>query len=303
MRVLVAGGAGMIGSNIVRLLGPSAVVADVSVDGWDLRNFSVCQMAVEGMDAIYDCAARTVGIEYSSNHHGEMFYDTAAISLNLLEAARLANVKKYMVVSSSCVYPDWAQVPVLESDGEPGAPESANLGYGWAKRFAEIQGRLYAEQYGMHVVIVRPGNVYGPSYNWANPEMHVIPSLISKMLGGDDPLTVWGSGQQTRSFLYEEDCARLMIALMEKGTRGEAYNLGGEEVSIGKLTKLLAELCEYTGTIIFDAGKPEGPARKAQNTKKLEMLLGKALLTPLREGLQKTIEHCCPVKSRRESVS
>ena len=295
MRVLVAGGAGMIGTALVRYLrggGHEAVVADVDVDGHDLRRSEAADWAMSCRpDAVIDCACRTCGIGYSMTHHAEMFHHTSAVPISLMEAAQKAGVGKYLVVSSACVYSDDTPVPNVEEDGDKGDPETANYGYGWGKRLAEVQGRLYAQQYGMRVVIVRPANVYGPSYNWtSHPDMHVIPSLLTRMLRGDDPLVVWGSGRQTRSFLHEIDCARRMVSLLEKGNSGEAYNLGGDEVSIRELARALADLCGYRGDIQFDLGKPEGPRRKAQDISKMRRVLPGLTSVPLTEGLLMVVE-------------
>ena len=220
-----------------------------------------------------------------------MFHHTSAVPIKLMEAAQARGVGKYLVVSSACVYSDRATVPNVEEDGGWDQPETANFGYGWGKRLAEIQGRLYAEQYGMKVVIVRPANVYGPSYNWtSHPDMHVIPSLLARMLRGDDPLVVWGSGQQTRSFLYEGDCAHRMVSLLDAGVSGEAYNLGGDETKVSDLALLLARLCGYGGEVVFDPSKPEGPRRKAQDISKLARALPGLTSLPLTEGLAEVVE-------------
>lgn len=257
----------MIGSNVLRQLEKAGPIFGCDLKtGWNALNVG------EQYDSIFDCAAPTQGI--GSND----FHDTAAIPIHLSRKA-----KRFVYVSSSCVYSENAPVPTKEIESHFGNPESANEGYGWAKRAGELACR-YA---GIPCTVVRPGNVYGPSYDWSKPHKHVIPSLITRMLAGEDPLIVWGSGFQSRSFMYEEDCAKLIVALSKhEGT----FNLGGEEIRIGALVKVIADLIGYKGRIVFDTSKPEGPRRKVQDTTKLGQVLGSVISTPLEEGLKKTID-------------
>lgn len=269
MRPVVAGGMGMIGSNVAKLL-PAPVILDLK-NGYDLRDPKDCELAAGAL--VFDLAAPTEGI---GSHN---FSDVARIPLNLLAK----HPKRYIYVSSSCVYPDTAEVPTEEYEGLASYPESANEGYGWGKRCGELACK-YSD---VPHTIVRPGNIYGPSYDWSRKHKHVIPALIEKMLRRDETIVVWGDGYQSRSFMYEEDCAKLIVALSKYDG---IYNLGGWEMRIGHLVKLLVELTGYQGKIVFDSSKPTGPMRKAQCTKRMERVLGKVVLTPIEEGLRKTID-------------
>jgi nucleoside-diphosphate-sugar epimerase len=308
-KVLVAGGAGLIGSYLVEHLlrdGALVRVADNLDSGTldnlgaclksiefvqvDLRDPVACGGATEGVDTVFDLAARTVGIGYSSTHHGEMLYDSLTISLNLMESARSAGVQRYLVTSSSCVYPDVSPIPTPESAAETNNPEGANAGYGWAKRMAEFQGMFYAKEYGMDVSIVRLVNAYGPRYHWAHGEPHVIPALVRRLVNREDPLLIWGSGRQTRSFIHAFDIAMLMKLIVERGAGPVPVNIGQpEDTSIADLVSQLTSIAGYGGTIFYDSSKPEGPARKC-----LDLSLQSKLLpdfTPsisLREGLEQT---------------
>jgi nucleoside-diphosphate-sugar epimerase len=261
VRILVAGSAGMIGSNVARLLDNPDLCDKKS--GWDARDVR------DRYDLIYDCASYTRGIG------NEEFLETAQIPLNLAQ-----QTKHLVYLSSSCVYPHYTPMPAMESWGFKDEPESTNLGYGWAKRVGEMACKYVKS------TIARLPNVYGPSYDWSNPEKNVIPALIEKMQRGEDPLIVWGSGEQTRSFLYEEDCARILVRLSE---HEGVFNLGGEETSIRELVTLLSEITEYKGKIVYDQSKPEGPKRKALDTSKLRAALVNWKVTPLKEGLAKTV--------------
>jgi nucleoside-diphosphate-sugar epimerase len=295
MKILVTGGLGMLGSNVVRALRErgedrDVAVADINLSReQDLRDKSACLAVTEGVERIFHIADHTVGIGYSSKHHGEMLTNSLLISLNLLEAARINGAKDYLYVSSSCVYAD-SDDPVEESLGTESCPERANEGYGWAKRIGELQARYYAREYGIRTIIARPANLYGPSYDWSNPNPHVIPSLIAQMLSGKKEIATWGSGEQTRTFMYERDAARILIELMEHGESGEAYNLGGQETQIKQVGQILADHCGYSGKLNFDTTKPEGPRRKAYNTEKISGLVRGIAVTSLSDGLKETFE-------------
>lgn len=269
----------MIGTNVSSALsqkGAALHLVDLKF-GNDLRSAQTCNYCLKECDRVFHLADHTAGVGYAQAHHGEMLTNSLLISLNLLEAARKANVKDYLYVSSSCVYADhYMNEAVPEYYADSYIPEQANEGYGWAKRIGEKQCRYFYLEHGMRTIIVRPANVYGPSYDWTRPveDMHVIPALITKMLRGDKEITVWGTGKQRRTFLYERNAAELMVELMEKGKGGEAYNLGGVEMSIRDLVDQLAHDTNYQGAVTYDTSKPAGPERKAQDVSKLADTLG-----------------------------
>jgi GDP-L-fucose synthase len=221
-----------------------------------------------------------------------MLTNSLLISLNMLNAAQANGVKEYLYVSSSCVYPQMDSMDHMEEPmAEFGWPETANEGYGWAKRIGERQAQYYArENPRLRIVIARPANIYGPSYDWKTYNPHVIPSLILQMLQKKDHIVVWGSGNQTRTFMHERDVAQLIVNLMEKGKSGEAYNLGGTEIQIRHLVTGLADICKFKGKISFDTSRPEGPVRKAYDTQKLEPLIKRPPEIPITEGLRETVE-------------
>lgn len=291
MRILVTGAAGMIGSSICRFLDEQErayIPTDIRTDQRDLRELFQCQVMADDVDMIFDCAAPTRGI--GSND----FLETSAIPVNLLSC----KPKHYVYLSSSCVYPDAAPLPTTEDWGFSAWPESANQGYGWAKRM----GELACKYSGSACTIVRPSNVYGPSYRWDQPIKHVIPSLIERMLAGENPLVVWGSGEQTRSFIYEDDCADLILRLSHHvGT----FNIPGEEVPIKDLVDVIARTVGYIGKIEFDTTRPEGPKRKAQDWTNLRSVLPDwKSKVPVYEGLLRTVEAArAALRDNRVSVS
>lgn len=287
--VLVTGGCGFLGSYLVEELveaGAEVIVVDNLETGTldniasvkdqvrfirgDLRDWRTCIEVSRGIEVVVNLAGRAYGLEYSTKHHGEMLYHNTAIQLHMLEAARLNSVRRFLVVSSSCVYPDEAPIPTPELDVMTGLPEQVNEGYGWAKRVGELQGKYYQLEYGMDIGICRPFNPYGGRYRWGGEKSHVIPTLVKKVLDGQDPLVVWGSGKQRRNFLHARDTARLMMLITENYSCTEPVNVGyDEDISIAELAALICDVAGRHPRVVFDASKPEGRFRKCPDATRL----------------------------------
>lgn len=309
-RVLVTGGTGFIGSHVVEklvLLGAKVTVMDNLSNG-KIRNIEYLRervkfvkgdcanprdafAACKNQEVILNLAARVGGIEYNRTHQGTMLHDNIIIASTMIEAAREAKVDRFLVISSACVYPHNALVPTPELEGFRDEPESTNGGYGWAKRMAETLGKYYAEEFGMHVGIVRPYNAYGPRDHFDSATSHVIPALIKRVIDGEDPVVVWGSGTQTRAFLYVEDLAEGMIQAIDKFPKPTPINLGtDEEVSIADLVKLIIEISGRKVRVIFDTSKPDGSPRRNSDNTRAKKNVGFTAKTSLHEGLTKTIK-------------
>lgn len=308
-KVLVTGGTGFIGSHVVEKLverGASVTVLDRIMNGQvkhiaylkdkvrfmqgDVTNSADAAAACAGQEVVMNLAARVGGIEYNRTHQATMMRDNLAIAVAMLEAARIAGVERFLVVSSACVYPHDASVPTPESEGFVDEPEVTNGGYGWAKRMQEKLGQYYAEEFGMKVGIVRPYNAYGPRDHFDPEKSHVIAALIKRVLDGENPVRVWGTGTQTRAFLFVEDLAEGMIQAIEKYPVPDPVNLGtDEEVSIAELIKKIVHITGKETTIEFDTTKPDGSPRRNSNNTKVKQKIGFVAQTPLTEGLKKTI--------------
>jgi len=208
----------------------------------------------------------------------------------MIEAARVEEVERFLVVSSACVYPHDAKIPTSETEGFKNEPEPTNGGYGWAKRMAEKLGMYYAEEFGMKVGIVRPYNAYGPRDHFNPKSSHVIPALIKRVMDGENPVTVWGSGKQSRAFLYVDDLADGMIQAIEKYPVPNPINLGtNEEITIKELIKMIIHIIGSDTKVIFDVGKPDGSPRRNSDNVKAKEHIGFQPKIGLDEGLRKTI--------------
>jgi nucleoside-diphosphate-sugar epimerase len=311
-RVLVGGGAGFLGSYLTpQLLEAGAKVTVVdnfdnsSIDSLarvidqiefvegDLRDAQTCDRMTRSKDVVMNLAAKAFGMEYSRAHNGEMLVYNLLSTLTALEAARKNSVERFLIVSSSCVYPDEAPIPTPELDTFTDMPESVNQGYGWAKRIQELAGEYYARDYGMKVTTVRPFNPFGGNYRWGSEDKaHVVPALVKRVMDGEDPLIVWGSGNQRRNFLHAKDAMRLLMKIVEKDVIATPVNIGyDEDVTIADLVKLICDVVGASPRIIFDTSKPEGRFRKCADATRLrEVTDNYQPEISLREGIAEMTE-------------
>lgn len=306
-KVLVTGGSGFIGSHVSELLVKKAarvsildhikkqniksILGKVKLINGDIDNFQTALKACQGKDIVINMAARVGGIEYNQNHQGSILRENIMIACNMIEAARVSQVERFMEVSSACVYPRDALIPTPESEGFISEPEPTNGGYGWGKRVGELLAKYYMEQYKMKIGIVRPYNCYGPRDQF-NPKIsHVIPALIKRVFDGENPLIVWGSGNQTRVFLFVEDLAEGILLATEKYCVADPINLGtDEEISIRDLIAMILKISNLKREVIFDTTKPDGSPRRNSDNNKAKKLLGFKAKTKFEDGLKKTID-------------
>jgi GDP-L-fucose synthase len=305
--VLVTGGAGFIGSHATELLlreGAKVtvasrrasppflrpVLADVDLRIGDLDEPSFCREVVARQEIVLHLAGHVGGLDYNRSRHAELFTRNLGPFLNVLDAARAAGVDRLLVTSSACVYPRDCSNPIPEREGTHREPEPTNAGYGWAKRMQEYLGAAWMRETGVPVAIARPFNAYGPRDDFRPERSHVIPSLLRRALAGEDPFVVWGSGEQTRSFLYVKDFARGLLLIAERHPAGEALNLGGsEEVSIRTLVEHVLEATGRSPRVTFDTSRPEGQPRRSCDTARMRAVLAWEPETPLAQGLRETV--------------
>lgn len=310
--VVVTGGAGFIGSHLTeylvwdgaevtvvdnlergRLSNLDAVIDEIRLIRGDLQDPTVCETAFVGMDMVLNLAAKVTSISYNSEHQADMFTQNMLLQGNPIKAAYEAGVPRFVQCSTACVYPHDAPVPTPEEWGHRGEPEPTNAGYGWAKRMGEKQAMWFDEETDMDVVIVRPFNAYGPRDYYDEATSHVAPALIKKVLDGDDPVEVWGSGEQTRALVHAKDFARGIQLCAEKAESSMPINIGhDEEVSIRQLLETILQLADAEDRDIFyNTDMPEGyPRRAADVTRLKEVTDGFVPSISLEEGLTEMIE-------------
>ena len=297
-QILITGGAGFLGSYIVKQLAERGVVKDQlyvprSKD-LDLRIWENCVKAVKGRDIVIHLAAKVGGIGFNQNYPGELFYDNAIMGIQLIEAARQEGVEKCVILGTVCAYPKFTTVPFSEDKLWNGYPEETNAPYGLAKKMLLVQSQAYRQQYGFNSIYLLPVNLYGPRDNFNPDSSHVIPALIKKFVEAvrekKPSVEVWGTGGASREFLYVEDAARAIILATERYNKPEPVNLGaGKEVSIKDLVTIIREQTGFTGEIHWDTSRPDGQPRRCLVTSRAEKEFGFVAQVPFEEGLKRTI--------------
>ena len=305
-RVLVTGGAGFLGTQVVKQLIESGVnKTDIIVPrsrDTDLRQWENCLEVVSDVNVVIHLAGVVGGIGYNLHNPGSVFYDNAIMGIQLIEAARQKNIDKFITAGSVCSYPKYTPVPFKEETLWDGYPEETNAPYGFAKKMMLIQGQAYRQQYNFNVIHLLLVNLYGPGDNFDPANSHVIPALIKKFIdakeSGVNTVEIWGTGSASREFLYVDDAARGILLAAEKYNGGNPVNLGsGMEITIRDLVDLIAEYTEFTGDIIWDAGKPDGQPKRCLNIDLAKEEFGFLAETNFKEGIKNTIDWY--VNSRR----
>jgi GDP-L-fucose synthase len=298
-RVVVTGGHGFLGSFVVdklRAAGAKEVVVPRS-DKHDLRiQTEALRLYTDARpDIVIHLAAVVGGIGANRKNPGRFFHDNAIMGLNVIEAARIAGIEKFVCAGTICSYPKFTPVPFREKDFWNGYPEETNAPYGLAKKMLLVQLQAYQEQYGFNGIYLTPVNLYGPRDNFDLESSHVIPALIRKCIEAkqtDSPeIVAWGTGNATREFLYVEDAAEAIVLASEKYSKPDLVNLGsGEEISVRDLLEMIRSMVGARGAIRWDHTKPDGQPRRSLDTSRAAQEFGWRAKTSLRSGLEKTIE-------------
>ncbi len=298
-QILLTGGAGFLGKFVFeKLIDNGAVEENIFIPRskeYDLRKKEVCGKVTQKKDIIIHLAAKVGGIGYNRARPAELFYDNLMMGVQLIEAARINKVKKFVAVGTICAYPKYTPVPFKEEDLWNGYPEETNAPYGLAKKMMLVQSQAYRQQYGFNSIFLLPVNLYGPRDNFDLHSSHVIPALVRKMVNAKDKglkeIEVWGSGNPTREFLYVEDAAEGIVLATRKYDKSDPINLGnGYEISIRNLTELISRIVGYDGKLIWNKDKPDGQPRRCLDIAKAKKEFGFQAKVNLEEGIKKTVE-------------
>ena len=249
----------------------------------------------QGPDIVIHLAARVGGIGANRENPGRFFYDNAIMGILLMEQARQHAVSKFVQVGTVCAYPKFTPVPFKEDDLWNGYPEETNAPYGLAKKALLVQAQAYRAQYGFNAIYLLPANLYGPGDNFDPASSHVIPALIRKCVEARNAaapsITVWGTGNPTREFLYVDDAARGILMAAEKYDKPEPVNLGtSHEVSIRELVDTIVRLTGFSGQITWDASYPDGQPRRKLDVEMARREFGFSAQVNLEEGLRRMLD-------------
>ncbi len=298
-RILVTGGAGFLGHQVIDQLCKAGAdqqkITLARSRQCDLRSFENCQRAVDQQEIVIHLAAHVGGIGLNREKPAELFYDNLMMGTQLIHAAYLAGVKKFVCVGTICAYPKFTPVPFKEDDLWNGYPEETNAPYGIAKKALLVQLQAYRQQYGFNGIYLLPVNLYGPEDNFDPRSSHVIPALIQKVhsaqLKREKELRVWGNGTPTREFLYSQDAGRGIVMGTQFYNDPEPVNLGtGYEISIRSLVTLICELMNFEGEIVWDTDQPNGQPRRCLDTQRAKDFFGFVAQVDFKQGLRNTID-------------
>ena len=293
MRVTVTGGRGFLGRYVVDAL--AAQGDEVSAPGsneYDLRKRISCAALIADTqpEAVVHCAARVGGIGDNYERPGTFLYENAVMGLELMEQARRAEVGKFLTVGTACMYPASASIPMKEEDIWNGLPAFETASYAHAKRLILAQGQAYREQYDFNAIMVIPSNLYGPG----DTSTHVMPSIIRKVSDAveneEEFITLWGTGNASRDFLYVTDAAAGIVAALNYYEGELPVNLGtGVEVPIFGLARMIKAAYGYEGDIKWNIQKPEGTRRRCLDSTRAAKQMGWYADMNLGDGIKHTM--------------
>lgn len=303
-QTLLTGASGFLGSNFrktMRCLHRKAVVSAPSHKAYDLtygdhvEELFINHQVKHVPTVLVHMAGLVGGIQANLQRPADFFYDNLVMCAHLLHFGRIYGLKKAVLISAGCGYPEFAPIPTKEQDYWNGYPQAPSAPYSLAKRMQIVQAQAIYKQYGMSSIVVIPGNLFGcfDSFNLENG--HVIPALVRRFVeaveSNADSITLWGTGKATRDFIYASDVCEGIIRAAEVYDEPQIVNISsGRENSIDAVAQTLARITGFKGAILWDTSKPDGQARRCFDVSKAKNEMGWEAGTSLYMGLKKTVQ-------------
>lgn len=297
-RIVVTGGTGFFGTYICNALrSVSATCVAVGSRDFNLVEQKNVRALYKDLQptVIVHAAAACGGIGANLANPGKFLYENALMGLQLLEEGRKFELRKFILISTTCAYPERAPMPLREDDLWNGPPTAATGPYGIAKRMLHEACRTYWHQYGMRTTVLIPANLYGPGDHFEPENGHVVAALIRRyaeaMEKGQSEVSNWGTGRATREFLHVADAAEAvrLAVIGEPGT--EPINVGtGAEISVADLAALIAQALRYSGRTRWDATKSDGQPRRTLDITRARQRLGFEARISLEHGIHETVQ-------------
>lgn len=303
MKIFIAGHKGMVGSAIFKKLASKTGIKIYTTEKNSLNFLDQTRVfqyfCCHNFDLVIDCAAKVGGIHSNNTYRANFIYENLQIQNNLIHASYLSNVKKFLFLGSSCIYPKFAEQPIKEEYLLTSPLEYTNEPYAIAKIAGIKMCESYYKQYNCNFISVMPTNLYGPNDNFHPQNSHVLPGLLHRIhlakTNNDPYVEIWGTGKAKREFMHVDDMANACLEVLEKIDAQDLYsqnisqiNIGsGQEITIGELAQKIAKTVGYNGEIKFDLSKPDGTLRKLLDSSRLNKLGYKPQIS-IDEGLKST---------------
>lgn len=297
-RVFVAGGRGLVGSAIIRrlkdagfasILAPSRAELDLA-DGAAVESY----FSEHDPQYVFMAAAKVGGIVANNTWPADFLRENLLVEIAVIDAARKRGVEKLLFLGSSCIYPKYAEQPMLEEYLLTGKLEPTNSAYAVAKIAGIEFCQACNRQYGTNFISAMPTNLYGPGDNFDLESSHVLPAMIRKfheaVQSGVDCVEVWGTGTPRREFLYVDDLADACLHLMQHHNGSQIVNVGvGDDIRIADLAVMVSDVVGFTGEIVYDTSRPDGSPRKLLDVSRIKQMGWEARID-LRDGIQQTYD-------------
>jgi GDP-L-fucose synthase len=298
-RVTVTGGAGFLGQHLVRRL--ESYGASVFVPrqrDYNLTTLDACLKCLleHPCDLLVHAAAYYGGIGINVAEPARLYYSNLVMGANLMEAARLAKVGKFVAIGTACSYPGYLEGHLKEDDLWAGPCHASVVNYGLTKKMMAVQAQAYKKQYGLDSIHLILTNLYGPGDSYNPDRSHVVAALVRKFVEAEmarsATVEVWGTGKPVREFIYVEDCADAIVLAAETyDDASKPLNIGtGIGTTIRALAETVSDVSNYKGKLVWNSDKPDGAMLKVLDVTRMAGALdGWRPPTDLRQGLEKTI--------------